>query len=293
MRLREWRPWPGERVVVRVTRPEGVEGPTLTLDGSQLAVSPGLRATRASLELRLRSSLGGQHAIQLPEGAVLERVTIDGAEQPIRQEGREVMLPLTPGTRTLGLAWQEPRGITTRFAVARGRPARAERERGRHALAAGGPLAAVGERPAPGTLGPVLAAARGARGPGRRARPDPQHAAAQLALAAARDSASRRRRSPRAPSSSAGCSRSAGAASMAWRCAGAGSIWCRWRSRSGRSRRSPCSSTRSSRGCSGFRRCRSPATARPRTSCAGTRTGRKRRCPGRGCSRSRCSPTAP
>ena len=115
VRLREWRPWPGERVAVRVTRPEGVEGPTLTLDGSQLAVSPGLRATRASLELRLRSSLGGQHAIQLPEGAVLERVTIDGAEQPIRQEGREVMLPLTPGTRTLAVAWQEPRGITTRF----------------------------------------------------------------------------------------------------------------------------------------------------------------------------------
>ena len=115
VRLREWRPWPGERVAVRVTRPEGVEGPTLTLDGSQLAISPGLRATRASLELRLRSSQGGQHAIQLPEGAVLERVTIDGSEQPIRQEGREVVLPLTPGTHALGVAWQEPRGIATRF----------------------------------------------------------------------------------------------------------------------------------------------------------------------------------
>jgi hypothetical protein len=116
VRLREWRPWPGEQVVVQVTRPEGVEGATLTFDGSQLAVSPGLRATDASLELRLRSSQGGQHAISLPEGAVLERVRIDGAEQPIRQEGREVMLPLTPGTRTLEVIWQEPRGIKTRFA---------------------------------------------------------------------------------------------------------------------------------------------------------------------------------
>ncbi len=115
VRLREWRPWPGERVSLRVTRPEGVEGPTFTLDGSQLAVSPGLRATEASLELRLRSSLGGQHAILLPEGAVLERVTIDGFDHPIRQEGREVMLPLTPGTRMLRIGWQEPRGISTRF----------------------------------------------------------------------------------------------------------------------------------------------------------------------------------
>ena len=115
VRLREWRPWPGERVSVHATRPEGVEGATLTFDGSRLEVKPGLRATDASLELRLRSSLGGQHVIALPEGAVLERVMIDGAEQPIRQEGRELTLPLAPGTRTFDLAWREPRGIATRF----------------------------------------------------------------------------------------------------------------------------------------------------------------------------------
>ena len=115
VRLRVWRPWPGERVGLRVTRPEGVEGPTLTVDASRLQVTPGLRATDAALELALRSSLGGQHAIALPEGAVLERVTIDGAEQPIRQEGREVTLPLAPGTRKLGVTWREPRGIATRF----------------------------------------------------------------------------------------------------------------------------------------------------------------------------------
>jgi hypothetical protein len=46
---------------------------------------------------------------------VLERVTIDGSEQPIRQEGREVVLPLTPGTHALAVAWQEPHGIATRF----------------------------------------------------------------------------------------------------------------------------------------------------------------------------------
>src|SRR4030095_2428787 len=45
----------------------------------------------------------------------LERVTIDGAEQPIRQEGREVTLPLAPGTRALSLTWRAPRGIATVF----------------------------------------------------------------------------------------------------------------------------------------------------------------------------------
>ncbi len=114
-RLHEWRPWPGERLSLHATRPEGVEGPTLTIDSSRLAVTPGLRSLGATLDLRLRSSLGGQHTIALPEGAELEHVMIDGAEQPIRQEGREVTLPISPGTRTLALAWREPRGITTRF----------------------------------------------------------------------------------------------------------------------------------------------------------------------------------
>ncbi|HKA13994.1 MAG TPA: hypothetical protein VKH41_03175, partial [Myxococcota bacterium] len=112
---REWRPWPGEGVHFRVTRPEGVEGATLTIDASHLRVSPGRRAADASLDLDLRSSLGGQHAITLPEGAVLERVAIDGADQPIRQQGRTVMLPLAPGARRIGVVWREPRGIGALF----------------------------------------------------------------------------------------------------------------------------------------------------------------------------------
>ena len=115
VRLREWRPWPGERLTLRATRPEGVEGPTLTIDASRLEVAPGLRANDATLALQLRSSLGGQHDVVLPEGAELVRVTLDGVEQPIRQEGREVTLPLAPGTRAVELAWREPRGIAPRF----------------------------------------------------------------------------------------------------------------------------------------------------------------------------------
>ncbi len=117
-RMREWRPWPGEEVVLRVTRPEGVEGPTTTLDGSALEVRPGRRATDVTLQAWLRSSRGGEHVVALPEGAVLESVKIGGAEQPIRQEGREVRLPLAPGTQHVELGWREPRGIGTAFRVA-------------------------------------------------------------------------------------------------------------------------------------------------------------------------------
>ena len=77
-RLREWRPWPGEKLALAVERPEGAGGETLTIDRSQLALRPGLRATDATLTLALRSSQGGQHFVTLPEGAELTELTLDG-----------------------------------------------------------------------------------------------------------------------------------------------------------------------------------------------------------------------
>ncbi|HEX2485600.1 MAG TPA: hypothetical protein VHQ66_09880, partial [Myxococcota bacterium] len=88
-----WRPWPGERVRLAIERPAGIGGATRTLDASRLVVRPGARSTDAELALTLRSSQGGEQRVTLPEGAELQRVAIDSAELPIRQEGRAVVLP--------------------------------------------------------------------------------------------------------------------------------------------------------------------------------------------------------
>ncbi len=114
-RTREWHPWPGETVTIDVSRPAGVPGATLTIDASVLELSPGRRATDATLTLTLRSSRGGEHALTLPEGAVLESVKINGATQPIRQEQRTVTLPLVPGSQSVVLAWRQPEGIVSRL----------------------------------------------------------------------------------------------------------------------------------------------------------------------------------
>ena len=112
LRLREWRPWPGERVSLAVERPAGAGGATLTIDRSALALRPGERATDATLTLSLRSSQGGQHLLTLPEGAELQRLSVGGVEQPARQEGRQVSIPLAPGAREVELSWREPRGVS-------------------------------------------------------------------------------------------------------------------------------------------------------------------------------------
>lgn len=106
-RLPEWRPWPGEVVNVEVTRPEALGGQTLTIDQSQLSVSPGARATDVTWTANFRSSRGGLHPFTLPDGATLQSVTVNGAQQPIRQEGRIVNIPLVPGSQSIVLNWRE------------------------------------------------------------------------------------------------------------------------------------------------------------------------------------------
>jgi len=115
--LREWRPWPGEQVALTVTRPQGVPGQTLTIDSAALRLQPGLRAVDAHLALSLRSSRGGHHLLQIPAGAQLQEVTINGARQTIGQEGRLVRLPVEPGSQTIDLSWREPHELWQRYAA--------------------------------------------------------------------------------------------------------------------------------------------------------------------------------
>jgi hypothetical protein len=113
--LPEWRPLPGESVTLQLSRPTGAAGQVLTIDSSQLIISPGQRSTDNRLLLSFRSSRGLQHKITLPENAQLQSVKINGKSHPIRQEGRFVTLPMMPGAQSFELLFQQPTGMRTQF----------------------------------------------------------------------------------------------------------------------------------------------------------------------------------
>ena len=115
MRVREWRPWPGESVTIKISRPEGVPGQTLTIDKSTLTMNPGLRSTDITLALNLRSSRGNQHVITLPDSAELQSVSVDNIALPVRQEGRTVTLTVTPGGHNAQVIWRQANGISLLF----------------------------------------------------------------------------------------------------------------------------------------------------------------------------------
>jgi len=106
----EWRPWPGERVKISISRPKAIPGPMITIDRARLELTPGRRFAKAGLFIKIRSSRGGQHPIVMPETAVLQIVKINGKSQPIRQDGRKVIIPLRPGEQKFYLEWHQPSG---------------------------------------------------------------------------------------------------------------------------------------------------------------------------------------
>jgi hypothetical protein len=113
-----WRPWPGESVTLEVSRPGGTKGQkkgqTVTLDGSTLDLSPGARSTEAKLTLVARTSRGLEHALELPAGATLTSLAIDGREQPVRQEGSKVVVPLAPGSQRIEVGFRTGGGLELR-----------------------------------------------------------------------------------------------------------------------------------------------------------------------------------
>ncbi|MCA9581342.1 MAG: hypothetical protein KC416_06075, partial [Myxococcales bacterium] len=108
-------PWPGEKLVVRVTKPKPAQGASTTVEGASLDLSPGVRRLEATLGAEVRTSQGGTHVWMLPEGAKLERLEVNGTPVPVRQDGRKVTTNLSPGPNQVTMGWQEHTGMGAFF----------------------------------------------------------------------------------------------------------------------------------------------------------------------------------
>ena len=105
--LPEWRPWPGEKLSLLITRPRAVKGSTLTIDKTELQIKPGKRSLESELKFTVRSSKAQQYTVQLPKQVKLQSVMINGLTQAIRQKGTAVSLPIKPGQQSITLIWHK------------------------------------------------------------------------------------------------------------------------------------------------------------------------------------------
>ncbi|NNF52660.1 MAG: hypothetical protein HKN59_09510 [Gammaproteobacteria bacterium] len=94
----EFHPRPGENLSIEVSRPQAAEGETLAIDSVDYMQNVGDRNSTFMLKIAYRSTRGQQHVLDLPDGAELEDVSIDGQKQQLRLDEGRLALPITPGS---------------------------------------------------------------------------------------------------------------------------------------------------------------------------------------------------
>jgi hypothetical protein len=94
----QWRPWPGESLTLKVTRPEPVPGTYLVIDKATVKTVAGEENRKHALTASLRSSKGGAHSIYLPAGVEIQSFSLGGQTLPngaplTSNRGLEVSVP--------------------------------------------------------------------------------------------------------------------------------------------------------------------------------------------------------
>ncbi len=107
-------PRPGEKLVVKVTRPKAASGTTLAIDAVTLRTVVGKRSSNSTLAFEYRSTQGGRHVIRLPEQARVTAVRFDNQPVQLRPEQGELPLALSPGGHRIEVDWEESRDVSLR-----------------------------------------------------------------------------------------------------------------------------------------------------------------------------------
>jgi hypothetical protein len=112
-----FRPWPQEKLHLTITKPQPAEGQATTVDSARFSLQPGIRQTDARLDVSMRTSRGGAHTIELPEGARVRNLSINGAERPVHNSARSLRFTLQPGAAQIALTLEFPLGMSALFHV--------------------------------------------------------------------------------------------------------------------------------------------------------------------------------
>jgi len=102
----KFKPYPGEHLTLTLSKPNPIQGNTITVDQVILDHRPGQRLSQSELNLSVRSSVGHDFPIQLPVEAEILEIAIDQQKQPLYQKGAKITLPIQPGAHQVLVKWQ-------------------------------------------------------------------------------------------------------------------------------------------------------------------------------------------
>ena len=106
-----WKPWPGESIVLHITRPEAIPGPTVTVSKVSRGIAVGSRVRKTILELDVNSSLGQDFSLTLPDGLTVETIRRNDSVLPVQREDKRLILPLLPGKQHIRINLKEMKSV--------------------------------------------------------------------------------------------------------------------------------------------------------------------------------------
>lgn len=110
-RYPEYHPYPGESLQLSISRPEGVDGPTMTITRSLMKIKSGQRASDVSLFFSITASRGLRHTITLPPDIDLQKTVINNKEFPLQLEDNRLVIPVQPGKQDIEITWRSEQDI--------------------------------------------------------------------------------------------------------------------------------------------------------------------------------------
>lgn len=102
-------PEQGEKLIIEVVRPEGVEGLSKAVVSARAQFDRKKRESRGDLHLVVRSNKRDSELIALPPDATVTSVTRSHEPLMIKQEGAIIRLPLEQGEHDYRVQWSMPR----------------------------------------------------------------------------------------------------------------------------------------------------------------------------------------
>jgi hypothetical protein len=106
-----WQPWPGERLLLNLSKPEAVAGNSMTLQKVvwDQTLAPKLQAVE--LQIQLVSNRASDYPLQLPAGASLTDVRVNEQTLPLAHQDGAIKIPVRPGEQLLQVRWQQAEAL--------------------------------------------------------------------------------------------------------------------------------------------------------------------------------------
>ena len=106
-----WHPWPGESAQLSFSKPEPVEGETMTVRGVTHRMQLGSRRRTVTLQTEIESSQGDDLHIVLPADIEITSLTRDNTAIPVRRDDASLIVPVNPGKQSVTVGWQRDQNL--------------------------------------------------------------------------------------------------------------------------------------------------------------------------------------